>query len=856
MSILRIRRLLPVGVLLAFAVAQGAAAAGANLWRDSPGRALATNAPRPAAYRSLSVDFAELRSVLADAAARGEALSVPRPNGGFSDFVLSDSGTLPPELAAKYPEIRSYRGSDKDGNRIRLDVSPLGINAMVFSHDGVWMVRPETYGTGSSYLSYRRADVVTPGEFRCGVHGEPDVVGLNLVTPPAQLQVTTGAVRRNYRAAVAANHDYVAKFGTTVAEGLAAVVITVNRVNEVYENDFSIHMTLVPNNDLIVYPDAGTDPYSNDTNAVDENTPNLNAVLGDAAYDIGHVFTTGSGGVAQLGVVCRTSKGRGTTGSPSPSTDDFDIDYVAHEMGHQFGGDHTFNGTASNCGGGNRSGSSAYEPGSGSTIMAYAGICGVSNNLQPHSDPYFHAKSLDQMGAYSSNASTGGSCSVDTPNPNAAPAVAPLTNRVIPANTPFELTGSATTNSDGALTYGWEEYDLGAANNNLNNDPGTGPIIRSINPSTSTTRTIPSLANLIAGTNLKGELLPTKNRAAMKFRLTVRDNASDGGTTASADLSIQVVATANNTTFGPFKVTAPDTAVNWIGNTTETVTWDVANTDLTPVSCSQVRLTVSLDGGLTYPEDLGVYPNTGLADIMVPNVATTHARVRASCEGNIFFNISKPDFTIVEGEPIIDLIFADNFESAEPPLCEGQPLLDSSFEATTASGNANPNWSSTVAPQGGTVFYSVDDDSNAHTGTFSAWFGGRGTVQGGTETHTASQTIVIPAGDERWLNFWRAVDATGATGASSVTYTIDGSLLRTDTIESDFVEDWTQQSIDVSSYADGAEHTLIITYQYDDQDPAGSDANVFIDDVTIDCTQALPQEPRPASAMHGLHRKH
>lgn len=838
MSNSKIRQwLLSGGALLAFFTAHGATAAGADLWQDLPGRPLATDAPHPASYRSLSADFSSLRAFLTDAAARGKALSVPRPEGGFADFVLSDSGTLPPELAAKYPEIRSYRGSDPDGNRIRLDVSPLGFHAMVFGKDGLWMVRPESYGTGSRYLSFRRGDIGVSSEFRCGVHGKAAAASLNLVTPPAEMQLTTGTVRRNYRAAVAANHQYVAKFGATVAEGLAAVVITINRVNEIYETDFSIHLTLVPNNDLIIYPDAATDPYNDDDTALDQNTPNLNAVLGNSAYDIGHVFTTGSGGITGLGVVCGTNKGRGTTGSPNPSTDAFDIDYVAHEMGHQFGGSHTFNGTSGNCGSGNRVGFAAYEPGSGSTIMAYAGICDAGD-LQPHSDPYFHAKSLAEMGTYSSNASTGGSCSSNMPNPNTAPLIAPLANYVIPANTPFVLTGSAMSASGGTLTYAWEEYDLGTANNNLNNDPGTGPIIRSIKPGTSPTRTIPSLANLAAGTGLYGEILPTKNRAAMKFRLTVRDNVDDGGTTASADMSLQVVATANGSNYGPFKLTAPNTAVTWTGDTVETVTWDVANTDLAPVSCNQMRLALSLDSGLTYPEDLGLFPNTGTADIIVPNVETTHARVRASCEGNIFFNISKPDFTVVHGEPVIDLIFADGFEM--PPLCQGQPLLDPSFEATPGSGQSNPKWDSSKVPQGGTVFYSVDDDALAHTGNFSAWFGGFGTIAGGSEVHTASQAVVIPVGDTRWLNFWRNVDATGATGASSVAYTIDGNVLRADMIESNQVEDWTQQSIDVSAYADGQEHALTITYQYDDQNPLGSDASVFIDDVTIDCTQAPP----------------
>ncbi|MFZ2234741.1 MAG: reprolysin-like metallopeptidase, partial [Dokdonella sp.] len=377
-----------------------------------------------------------------------------------------------------------------------------------------------------------------------------------------------------------------------------------------------------------------------------------------------HLFTTGAGGVAGLGIVCSSgSKGRGTTGLSNGSTlqtDTFYIDYVAHEMGHQFGGNHTFNGSNSSCGGGNRSGSSAYEPGSGSTIQAYAGICGAVNNLQTHSDPYFHARSLLEMG----NCSTTGtcsSCSANTPNPDAPPVVPAQASYTIPANTPYVLTGTATSTAPGAnLTYGWEQYDLGAANNNLAVDLGTGPIQRSWLPTTTPRRYLPRLSDLLAGTSAIGEILPTTTRA-MTYRLTVRDNVAAGGSSTSTDQTLTVVNTA-----GPFAVTAPTTGATWtFGGAPAMIAWNVTLTDLPPVSCAMVN--IDLVTADTNQEDLIVLSslasavaNSGTADVAIPNVSTT-ARVRVACANNIFFNISPP-VTVVGA----DVLFTDGFDSVPP----------------------------------------------------------------------------------------------------------------------------------------------------------------------------------------------
>lgn len=643
-------------VLICGLVPVVALAAQSGYWQDTPGRALVGVSQIPDHYRSLDLDLSALRSDLQGGI--GQSLSLPMPNGGFAEFVLSDSGVMPAELAARYPQIRSYVASDANGRHARIDISPLGLNAMVFEDSSTWLVRPVSFGEGREYVSFSREDVASHAPaLVCGTSTSLDPV----IPRPHAPATTTGTIKRNYRAAFAANHNYVAAISganpPTVALGLAAVVAAVNRVNEVYENDLSIHMSLVPNNDLIIYPDALTDPYSNGGGALNQNTPNLNAVIGSANYDIGHVFTTGSGGVAGLGVVCGSGKGRGTTGLSNPAelvSDTFYIDFVAHEVGHQFGGNHTFNNSC----GGNREPSAAYEPGSGSTIMGYAGVC--SPNLQPHSDPYFHAKSLDEIDQFTDG--SGGSCAATETN-NDAPLVAPLTGGfTIPASTPFALIGNASSSAPGAqLRYGWEQYNLGAQTVNINVDPGNGPIIRSFNPTSTGIRTVPNLNNLLNGGSTIGEILPTTTRA-LNFRLTVFDNVVGGGTSASQDIALQVSSAA-----GPFAVTAPATGATWDAsiNATETVSWNVAGTDLAPVSCPNVDIDIYTGGGFgssTAVLAVGV-PNNGSAVVNVPNMQSTTARVRVRCSNNIFFALNPGNFTIVGP----DLIFADGFETPDPP---------------------------------------------------------------------------------------------------------------------------------------------------------------------------------------------
>lgn len=426
-----------------------------------------------------------------------------------------------------------------------------------------------------------------------------------------------------------------------------------NRVNGIYEKEVSIRMVLVANNDELVYTNADTDPYTNDDGEtlLDENQENIDNVIGAANYDIGHVFSTGGGGVAGLGVPCRSGfKAQGVTGSPMPTGDAFDVDYVAHEMGHQFGAEHTFNADGPEAGscGSNRSETTGYEPGSGSTIVAYAGICDTQD-LQANSDPYFHGASLDQILAYVTTGA-GNTCDDPTPTGNTAPTVDAGATYNIPAETPFVLTGAATDAEGHPLTYGWEEFDLGPAaltqEDNTDDDGQAQPIFRSFNPSISPQRTFPRPADIINNTTTFGEDLPSFNRT-MNFRLTVRDNQPGGGGVNND--STQVIVTDTGT---PFLVTAPNTAVSWNAGSSQTVTWNVAGTTATPISCATVNILLSTDGGTTFSATLANgTANDGTEPITVPDQETTMARVRVQCATSIFFDISNQDFTILPMPP-------------------------------------------------------------------------------------------------------------------------------------------------------------------------------------------------------------
>ncbi len=643
---------------------------------------------RPLAYRALRLDRAALNASLADVpkevlgrgAQGGVRISLPMPDGTSAEFDVVESSVMEPALQAQFPDIKSYlgQGVTDPAATVRFDVSPIGLRAQILSPNGAVYIDPWTKGDWTHYASYYKRDLGVPETpFRCGtmdVVGNADGVpniGTGGVRRDRGETARSGTVLRTFRLAIAATGEFTAFHGSQ-ANAVAVVNTVANRVTGVYETELSTRLVLVGNNNLIVYAAAGTDPYTTpgaNATTLSQNVTAINGAIGVANYDVGHLVHRGAAdGVAgAIGNVCGTNKAQGISVFDPPVGDPLAIDYVSHELGHQFGGRHSFN----NCNGGaGDSTTIAHEPGSGSTIMGYAGICGA-NNLQPNSDPLFASINIDQMLSYIGTLT----CDVETPTGNSVPSVsAGGLAFTIPARTAFTLTAIGDDANGDTLTYTWEQRNGGSAVTVPASGPladnGASPLFRVLTPTLSPSRTFPRYETVLAGftpiSYLRGEGLPTTGRT-MNFRVTARDNRAGGSGLNSADVTITTAATAS-----AFAIVSPNGGENWFGS--RTVTWVVAGTNGPPVNTASVNILLSTDGGQTFPITLasGV-PNTGAATVTFPNISSSAARVRVEPVGNVYFDISNANFTVtpVPTVPIIAL--------------SGTPTLSD----TTGNGNSN-----------------------------------------------------------------------------------------------------------------------------------------------------------------------
>ncbi len=629
-----------------------------QLWKSVNQESLKTQVKQgrgstPKAFQLFNLNFSAFKNVLQNATLRDSQsesnliISFPNPEGKLLKYKVYESPVMEAGLAAKYADIKSYVGEGIDDRTatIHFSVTSFGLHTMTFSaHAGTTYI--DTYTKDlQNYIVYKRSDIQTSRMFSCLVQDDHERIAAE--KPATSFLRTTDGTKRTYRLAMACTIEYAAfhvnaaglSGGTTAqkkAAVLAAMNVTMTRINGIYERDLAVRMNLVANNDAIIF--ITSDSFSNtDSNAlINESQSVIDATIGSANYDVGHTVSTGGGGLAQLNSPCTSSKARGITGQGSPVGDPFDVDYVAHELGHQFGGNHTQNNAC------NRSTNSAMEPGSGSTIMGYAGIC--APNVQSNSDAHFHSRSLDEMSAFI-NGATGNGCATKTASGNTAPTSNAGADFTIPKGTPFVLKGAGTDANGDVLTYCWEQINPEASTQPPVATSTSGPNFRSNPPSISPDRYMPNLATVIAGNTANTwEVVPNVART-MDFSLTVRDNRAGAGQHATDNVKITV-----NGTAGPFTVSSPNTAVSYAGGTSQTVTWNVAGTTANGVNAANVDILLSTDGGNTYPVTLlAATPNDGTQAVTIPNTPGTQNRIMVRGSGHIFYDISNANFTITSG---------------------------------------------------------------------------------------------------------------------------------------------------------------------------------------------------------------
>jgi subtilisin-like proprotein convertase family protein len=659
----------------------------------------------PVKSRTVTIDAQVLRDYLKTAVTEntGLVVSIPMPDGSSERFLVWEASMMHPDLQAKYPEIRCFTGKGVDDPyaTIKLDITPQGFHAMTLgSLKGQVFIDPLFHGDATSALVYFKKDLQRTAEhaFEClqVAEAQSNMQEITLGTPTKrapQPDMAGDCRKRLYRLALSCTGEYASFHGGTKPLVLAAMNTSMNRVNGVYERDFAITMQLVPKNDTLIFLSAATDPFANTNGGtmLGQNQTTVTSRIGSANYDIGHVFSTGGGGIAGFGVVCNNgSKARGVTGSDTPIGDGFDIDYVAHEMGHQFGGSHCFNNSC----GGNIEPQTAMEPGSGSTIMAYAGIC--PPNVQNNSDDYFHAISIQEIAAFVTTG-IGNNCPVKTITGNNAPTVNNVPNYTIPKSTPFALTAIGTDLDGNALTYCWEQMNQQSATMPPVSTSVNGPLFRSYDPTPSPTRYFPRLQDLVANTINTWEKLPSVART-MNFRVVVRDNNPIGGCNTEDNVTVTVSGAA-----GPFAVTVPNTNIIWTVGEPQAVTWNVSGSDLAPVSCAKVKISLSTDGGFTYPIVLAdTLPNNGSAMVSVPNNISSTCRVKVEGVGNIFYDISNVNFRIQAPTAPTFVLVASNSSST---ICAGE-AFSSSINTTGLAGFNSPiDFTVSGAPVGAVIAF-------------------------------------------------------------------------------------------------------------------------------------------------------
>ena len=744
----------------------------------------------PAEYTAFSINFEGLMQTLqGDQSAEGQSFLFPVDKDQQLAFTMVELAMMHPKLQAKFPSIRTFKGNSENGAySLFINYGPLGTHAVLRSSNDIKYFIPFAEGvTTHGILCSRKDYIPTAGiPLQCG-NDEYTIV--NNDEPLSDMEFAHVGVEkdgdpvslRTYSVAVAGTSEFTALKGS-VANALAAINTALMVLNEIYHREMAIDFQLIADNEQLIYTDSNTDPYTAPSDAAGllaQNQVNLDNTLGTANYDIGHVFTIGCinnlGGIAALGSVCNNqTKGRGVTCHSNQNVSMIVSEIMAHEIGHSFNATHSWN-KCSTLFQPQVEPGTAFEPGSGSTIMSYNGACG-SNNISNNSDAYFHVVSLEQMYAFrtTGNASSCGTESGSNASPDIV-IVSPA-NVVIPISTPFKLTATATDPEGHGLNYCWEQYNLGPTAD-LGSPVGDGPSFRSFPPTSNPTRYLPRLANVLAGVDTPVERLPTYSRE-FTFKCTVRDLFLPNAAASWEEISFSASDAA-----GPFKVTGPSISANWEAGSEQTVTWDVANTDQAPVNCQTVNIWLSTDGGQNFDTPLLMNtPNDGSADIVVaPGLATTTARVMVEANDNIFFNVGGANFTISDAAaPGLYLAFEGNI--SEEVICLPGTVSFNMLTEGLSGFNTAVNYSVTGLPSGATSSFSQNPSLPSDNLTMTIDFDG--TVGLGTYPlvltaeaaglTTVNRNFTIFAIDQDFSSLAVTSPANGATGVaenSSISWT-------------------------------------------------------------------------------------
>ena len=710
----------------------------------------------PSNYEILSLDIELFTNRLKSKFKREQhIIELPNADGSLSRFVCKETSNFETKLQAKFPNVKSYsaQGIDDSTAIAKISIGSDGFHAVIFSTNQETVYIDPYSRDDKDYIVYKRSSLSKVDEdFKCEVEtttkkefsisdfnknandGKLRTFRLALVCSAEYAQFHLGADQQNIPDTAA---DEVKKEAV-----LSAMNTSMTRINGILEKDLSIKLVLVNDNNKIIFLDTVTDGITegNANSMIAEVQTICDSNIGDLNYDIGHIFSTGGSGLAGLGVVCLTGrKARGVTGIGSPVGDPYDVDYVAHEMGHQFGATHTQN---NDC---NRTDSTAVEPGSGSTIMGYAGICSPNvlsvGSATGNSDDYFHTVSIAQMW---STIETSANCALLTDTNNEAPIADAGLDYSIPKSTPFKLKGTAT-DEDGMsrLTYNWEQLDNEAAVMPPEDTNTLGPMFRSLPSKIVPVRFMPDIATVMLGsTSTTWEVVPSVARE-LNFSFLVRDNHLGGGSADRDDMKVEVVDAE------AFLVTSQSEEETFISGQTISVTWNKGTTDVAPIDCQNVNIKLSIDGGVTFPIFLKIdTPNDGAEDILVPDNATADARIMVEAADNIFYNVNTSKFNIDSSTPTFLIID----ETGAQSVCNADDesviyILDFNFindftETATLSATGNPVGSSVIFNPAtinadGNVIVTVSNLKDKEAGNYEI------TIVGASATVTQSVDLVL-----------------------------------------------------------------------------------------------------------------